>query len=235
LRSARVSRGADFETIARRTGIREPLLAAMEAGRWKDLPHGLYARAAVRSYAAFLGLDVAGILTACEAELPGIEDPIAGLARVRGLKPHVEPEAPPPTPPAAASTAAAEVPWRAAAAATLDSVIVTLPLLAAIAAAAICMRVPPSALQAGAPAFGVFGVTMASLYFLAFASLAGTTPGEWLAGQPSGAPGAAGSGHRLRERALTLAFADARLIAALGAETARRFARRHESMAAGRA
>ena len=88
LKSARIALGLDHAVVARRTGIREPLIDAMETGRWERLPHGLYARAAVRSYAGFLGLDADAIVRACEASLPGLEDPIAGLARVRGLKSH---------------------------------------------------------------------------------------------------------------------------------------------------
>src|SRR5689334_7644439 len=87
MKQARIAAGLTFEAVAGRTGVREPLLAAMESGRWHDLPHGLYARAAVRNYATFLGLDPDPILAACESQLAPMEDPIAALARLRGGRP----------------------------------------------------------------------------------------------------------------------------------------------------
>jgi Helix-turn-helix domain len=240
LKQARLKRGLDRATVARRTGVREPLLVAMEAGLWERMPHGLYARSAVRTYASFLGLDAEAIVKSCEASLPGIEDPIAGLARVRGLKPQ-KPESPPVRPPEAQPSTtqlvdapSAEPAWwpdrrRAgmiAAALTIDGALIAAPLLVTVTAAAILNRVPPSAMDHGAAAFGAFGALMAVLYFLCFAGVAGSTIGERLTGTASQAGTTAHTLRAVGDRALAAGFRDLRSIAALGVRIGRLTLRR---------
>lgn len=240
LKQARLKQGLDRATVALRTGVREPLLVAMEAGLWERMPHGLYARSAVRSYASFLGLDPEAILRACEASLPGIEDPIAGLARVRGLKPQ-KPESPPArtAEPEPATTRLIETPVAAdarwpdrrrvgmiAAALAIDGGLIAAPLLLAVTAAAILNRVPPSAMDHGAGAFGAFGALMAVLYFLSFAGVAGSTIGERVTGTASQGATTAHTLRAVGDRALAAAFRDLRSIAALGVRLGRLTLRR---------
>jgi hypothetical protein len=240
LKQARLALGVDHAAVARRTGVREPLLIAMEAGRWDQLPHGLYARAAVRHYASFLHLDADAILRACEASLPSSEDPIAGLARVRGLKPQKpepplgkmrEPEAT--TRIIEPSAVPDETRWpdrrrvsMVAAALAIDSALIAAPLLLAVAAAAVLNRVPPSAMEHGAGAFGAFGALMALLYFLCFAGVAGATIGERVTGTAGHDAMAAHTLGAVRDRALAAAFRDLRSIAALGVRIGRMTLRR---------
>lgn len=241
LKQARLALGVDHAAVARRTGVREPLLIAMESGRWDQLPHGLYARAAVRHYAKFLRLDADAIIRACEGSLPGFEDPIAGLARVRGLKP-VRSEPLPATKPAEAEPTTRlveprvhldEVRWpdrrrmgMVAAALAIDGALIAAPLLLAVAAAAVLNRVPPSALEHGAGAFGAFGALMALLYFLCFAGVGGATIGERLTGTAGHHATAVHTLAAVRDRALLAAFRDLRSIAALGVRIGRLTLRR---------
>jgi hypothetical protein len=233
MKQARLAMGLDHDAVVRRTGIRLPLLVAMEAGRWDRLPHGLYARAALRNYASFLGLEADAILHACEASLPALEDPIAGLARVRGLKPQT-PRPEPPTTRLVDTPGVDEVKpapidgrqvWRTTAALGIDSALIAAPLLVAVGAAAMMNRVPPSALEHGAGAFGAFGALMASLYFLCFAGVAGSTIGERVIGTAAGSPTTHTLG-AVRDRALAAAFRDLRSIATLGVRLGRMTLRR---------
>ncbi|HWK11262.1 MAG TPA: helix-turn-helix transcriptional regulator [Vicinamibacterales bacterium] len=240
LKQARVERRLDHATIARRTGVREALLVAMEAGLWDRLPHGLYARAAVRSYASFLGLDPDAILRSCEASLPAPEDPIAGLARVRGLKPQKAelPGAKPReiearTTPLLEHVSGPSARWpdrrrlsMMAAALAIDSALIAAPLLLAVGAAAVLNRVPPSAMEHGAGAFGAFGALMALLYFLCFAGVAGSTIGERVTGTGQHAVPSTHTLAAVRDRALAAAFRDLRSIAALGVRIGRLTLRR---------
>lgn len=86
LRLARERRGLSLATIARQWGIRETNLELIEQDRFEDLPTGLYGRAAVRAYATAVGLPGDEVLTEIIARLRTPEDPLDGLARVRGLE-----------------------------------------------------------------------------------------------------------------------------------------------------
>src|SRR5574339_184150 len=85
LRQAREARGLTIDDIGRKTGARKALLHLIDDGAFERLPAGLYGRAAVRAYATAVGIDPAAALAAVAAELPRGEDPLDGLARVRGL------------------------------------------------------------------------------------------------------------------------------------------------------
>jgi hypothetical protein len=85
LRLARERRGLSLTTIARQWGVREQNLMLIERDRFEDLPSGLYGRSAVRSYAAAVGLPREAALAEVIERLPVPEDPLDGLARVRGI------------------------------------------------------------------------------------------------------------------------------------------------------
>ena len=85
LRLARERRGLSLAAIARQWGVREYNLELIESNRFEDLPTGLYGRTAVRSYATAVGVPADEALAEVCDRLRTPEDPLDGLARVRGL------------------------------------------------------------------------------------------------------------------------------------------------------
>lgn len=199
LTQARLARGEEIASVSRRIGVAERLLLTIEDGRFGELPRGIYGRAAIRSYAAALGLDPAEILTACEALLPALDDPIRGLGRLRGVpQPRLqmceaEPE----------SENQAEVrmglgarpDWRLAVAAALDAWLIGGLLVAVVGSASLVAGAPLAGLAGSALALGLVGVLLGSSYFVWLGGVSGATGGErWVGRRPS-------SGHA---RCLTL-------------------------------
>lgn len=86
LRQAREQRGYDLDELARRTRLRVHLLEALEQGRFDALPRGVYARALIRTYASAVGLEPNNAVAEVAPLLPAAEDPIDGIARVRGFE-----------------------------------------------------------------------------------------------------------------------------------------------------
>lgn len=71
LRLAREARALTIEQVAKLTKVRAHYLKQMEAGQFADLPPGTYALSYIRSYAKFLGLNPAQVITrVTEEELP---------------------------------------------------------------------------------------------------------------------------------------------------------------------
>lgn len=189
LRLAREEHGLDIDALARRTRLRTHLLEAVEQGRWDDLPRGVYARAVVRAYAEAVGMDPHRVVTEVASLLPAAEDPLDGMARVRGFERR--PAAPDPQPDGNRSAEAPggdgmAVHARIAAAAAIDGAVLaalTLPMLAATAALA---RVPlADVVDVAAPAIGLLAALVAPLYFFLLGAIGGATPGERLAGPPA--------------------------------------------------
>jgi len=85
LKQARERRRISLATIGRQWGVREQNLELIERDRFEDLPTGLYGRAAVRAYATAVGLPADQVLAEVADRLRSPEDPLDGLARVRGL------------------------------------------------------------------------------------------------------------------------------------------------------
>lgn len=85
LRQQREARGLDILDLSRRTGVRVTFLEWIDRGDVGALPAGLYGRAAIRAYAAGVGIDPDAALGALAPHLRALEDPIDGLARVRGI------------------------------------------------------------------------------------------------------------------------------------------------------
>jgi transcriptional regulator with XRE-family HTH domain len=85
LKQARERRRISLASIARQWGVREHNLELIERDRFEDLPTGLYGRTAVRAYATAVGLPADQVLGEIADRLRSPEDPLDGLARVRGL------------------------------------------------------------------------------------------------------------------------------------------------------
>lgn len=194
LRQARERRGLSLTAIARERGVREENLELIERDRFEDLPTGLYGRNAVRAYATAVGLRPDEALGEILHRLREPEDPIFGLARVRGIDAPRPPSAGSWRSRAGALRAKAErvldaapsvarpVPlpasWRAPLAAIIDSA-----LLLAIDAAllALTARVvgvrPADVLHLALPSMLVVFALIAAVYFLLLGGIRRATIG----------------------------------------------------------
>lgn len=90
LRLARERRRISLASIAKEWGVREQNLELIERNRFEELPTGLYGRTAVRAYATAVGISADEALAEVAERLRTPEDPLDGLARVRGLTRHPE-------------------------------------------------------------------------------------------------------------------------------------------------
>jgi hypothetical protein len=76
LHRARVSRGIALADIARRTCLSPQVVQRIDAGRFDQLPAGVYARSYVRSFALAVGLDPESALASVAEHLPPPDDPL---------------------------------------------------------------------------------------------------------------------------------------------------------------
>jgi hypothetical protein len=210
-----MARAEELGSIAPRIGVREHLLQAIEDGRYADLPRGVYARAAIKSYAAGLGLPAAEILADCEPLLPAVDDPIAALCRLQGIR------SPATRKPSARAPDAAVLgcpSWQLAAVAAIDALVVVVMLLAVVAGTVTTADLPVSALgRAAAPAFGAIGAILWGCYVVLFGGIAGATVGERIVGLHPGPRESHPADLRLvASRALQCACRDASFIELLG-------------------
>jgi transcriptional regulator with XRE-family HTH domain len=182
LRQAREDMGIDLEALAHRTRLRTHLLEAVEEGRFEALPRGVYARAVVRAYAEAVGLDPNRVVTEVAALLPEPEDPIDGLARVRGIeRPAPSPsagEAPVEAPPSASARTAIPL-ARAVAVAALDTtVLLAFTAIITVATAAVGGVTVPQVVELAAGAILAQAVLAGALYFILLGGIGGATLGE---------------------------------------------------------
>ena len=180
LSHARQAAHEDLAALARRTGVRQENLRAIEDGRFGDLPPGIYGRAAVKAFATAFGFDAAAMLAACEPLLTPLDEPIAAMARARGLRarPH---EPAPVQEPARAVTAAVDTDaagWRPLAAAVIDAGVIGALLLAVVVAALTLLTAPVSALRDAGGAFAIVGMLLAGGYYFCFGGVRAATVGE---------------------------------------------------------
>jgi transcriptional regulator with XRE-family HTH domain len=190
LRQARERRGLSLNALHDRTGVREPVLAALERGAWEELPAGLYGRHAVRAYARTVGLDADSILESVARMLPEPEDPLDGLARVRGFARRVRPVEPardsghqPEPPPDCVVDDSFSIDWRPVLAAAIDGAVllgfaVALMALTVAAAGTSLATVAPVA----APAWTFLTGLVSASYFVLLGGVRSQTPGALLAG-----------------------------------------------------
>jgi hypothetical protein len=157
-------------------------LRAIEDGRFADLPHGVYGRAAIRAYAVGLGLPPDEIVSACEPLLPAVDDPIAALCRLRGIR---SPASRKPRVKAPGPVILGSPSWQLAAAAAFDALVVVAMVLTVVAGTVTTSGLPVSSLgRAAAPAFGVIGVVLWGCYLVLFGGIAGATVGQRIVGVP---------------------------------------------------
>jgi hypothetical protein len=88
LHRARVDRGIALADIAARTALNPITVQAIDAGRFTDLPAGIYARSYVRAFASAVGLEPEQVLRELEPSLPRVDDPLPVLRDIaRGAAP----------------------------------------------------------------------------------------------------------------------------------------------------
>lgn len=177
LSHARAARGEGLASLSARTGLRLNHIRAIEEGRFRDLPPGIYGRAAIRSFASAYGLDPERVLADCDALLPEVKDPLDALARLRGV----------PRTPEFASTATplvtvSDVRLRPFVAATLDGVVAGALFVCLTAGAALLIRAPIASLRSSTAALVLVALILDAGYYVWLGGLVGTTLGEFTLG-----------------------------------------------------
>jgi transcriptional regulator with XRE-family HTH domain len=185
LRTIRERRGLTLTSIARQHGVREQNLLLIERNAFEQLPTGIYGRHAVRSYAAAVGLCPDEALAEVLDRLRVPEDPMEGIARVRGLprasrrdelvhRSHM---------PAVTTQAAGA--WRQMAAAAIDgALLVAIDVMLLHLTARVAGVAAADVLRAGAlPLIAVCAV-IAALYFVLLGGIGRATIGTQLAHAP---------------------------------------------------
>jgi transcriptional regulator with XRE-family HTH domain len=176
LRLARMARGLTIESMARRTGVRAELLHAIDTGRFSDLPAGIYARSAMRAYAAAVNLNVDEILHLSAPLLPTVEDPIDAMRRLNGFAVQDHFEQPVDKPSSMLPD------WRVIAASVIDAGAMAFGLIVLVTCT-IAMGLPMTMLDraAAGPLFSVI-LLVAVLYYVIFGGIVGATIGEYVIG-----------------------------------------------------
>ncbi len=185
LRQARERRGLSLAAIARDGGVREYNLVLIEQDAFEQLPTGLYGRNAVRSYAVAVGVCADDAIAEVAHRLREPEDPIDGLARVRGIirAPSRRPADSTLTP---EQRAAGILPWRPQVAALLD-----LGILAAIDVVLIALTALVAGVRMGdimrdaLPSMVLLFALIAGVYFVLLGGVRKATIGARLTQAPA--------------------------------------------------
>jgi hypothetical protein len=180
LRLAREKRGISLATIARQWGVREQNLVLIEQNAFEELPTGLYGRTAVRSYASAVGLSPDDALAEVSGRLRAPEDPLDGLARVRGLQRQQAGRASEMTSTIARWTM--DMSWRPQAAAVLDgAVLIALDAILLMLTAKVAGAHPSDVLRVAAPWMLVIFALIAAFYFVLLGGIGRATLGSRVA------------------------------------------------------
>jgi transcriptional regulator with XRE-family HTH domain len=227
LRAARAQHGLSLTTIAREHGVREQSLLLVESDAFEELPTGLYGRHAVRAYALAVGIPADEALAEVAERLRQPEDPLDGLARVRGIERHRERK------PAAAARdverpAVAWPSWRPPVAALIDAGILfaidasVLGLTALAAGAGVA-----ETLRIAAPAMALLFAVIGAVYFLLLGGIRKATIGARIAQAPVCVDMLGVDAHAVVQRGLQCLVAEGTSLASLVAvtEPARHLAR----------
>jgi len=187
LRQARERKGLTLTAIARTQGVREHNLVLIERNAFEDLPTGLYGRTAVRAYASAVGVDPDAAVAEAAARLRTPEDPIDGLARVRGI------ERPRPRRTVEVASSVRDpvrwpISWRIPVAALIDSALLIGIDAALLGLTAAVAGVRPAALMPVAlPSMLVVFALIAAMYFVLLGGVRRATIGAQLVQADQGA------------------------------------------------
>jgi cytoskeleton protein RodZ len=83
LRAEREKRGLSLDQVASATKLRSQLIDALENEAWGKLPHPVFVRGFIRTYAKVVGADEKDLLGMYERLMPARREPIAPLAAPR--------------------------------------------------------------------------------------------------------------------------------------------------------
>jgi hypothetical protein len=192
MRQAREASGLDLPALERRTRVRIHLLDAVENGRFDELPRGVYARAVVRAYASGVGIDPNRAVTAIGPLLPEAEDPLDGIARVRGFGRAASPPGAPPAASVSVEPPTDELPSpplprampeaaaRSAAAAIDGGILAGIELLLLTLTAETAGVAVGTLIEFATPALLMLFMLIATLYFGVLGGIAGSTAGSRL-------------------------------------------------------
>jgi transcriptional regulator with XRE-family HTH domain len=184
LRTARERKGLSLARIARDRGVREANLELIDRNAFEDLPTGLYGRNAVRAYAAAVGLSPEDALADVAHRLREPEDPIDGLARVRGIE-RPRPRRTVDVAPSVARPARLPISWRPQAAALIDSGILLGLDLALLELTALVAGVRTGdILRVALPAMLMLFALIGGLYFVLLGGIGRATIGAQLVQAP---------------------------------------------------
>lgn len=210
LRAARERKGLSLARIARDRGVREQNLEIIERNAFEDLPSGLYGRNAVRAYAAAVGLSPDEAVSEVAHRLREPEDPIDGLARVRGIDYRPRPRRTVDVAPSVARPVRLPIAWRPQAAALIDSAILIAIDLALLEITALVAGVRMGdILRVALPAMLVLCALIGGLYFVLLGGIGRATIGAQLVRAPQHTGGLEGAGvHAVVHRGLRYALAE---------------------------
>ena len=181
LKQARERRGLSLTKIAHDSGVREINLELIERNRFEDLPTGLYGRSAVRAYATAVGFPADEAIGEVLHRLREPEDPIDGLARVRGIE-RSRPRRVVDVAPSVASPVQLPMSWRAPVAALIDSaLLIAIDAVLLMLTAAVARVRPGQILTDALPAMFVVFVLIALVYFVLLGGIRRATIGAQLA------------------------------------------------------
>lgn len=159
---ARQDAGLTVDDVARLTRLSPRIVSAIDEGHF-CLPSGLYARTAVRQFAAAVGLDGAAALSAVQAQLPEAPLDLVAIADLQKHEPHRSLGA------------------RYLLAAAVDAGVVLLIAATITIACSVVCQMMPAALVKSAPApFALVCATPVILYFWILGATGVRTAGPWL-------------------------------------------------------
>jgi Helix-turn-helix domain len=178
LKRAREHADLSVSDITRLTRLSPRIVSAIEDEQYERLPAGIYARTAVRAYAAAVGLDAAAVLTDLRPRLPEAPLDLLALAELRAPERHR-----PSTPlgPRPSTPLGALWPYRFTLAAAVDAALLLSLAGAIVFVCAAACRLEPSALLRTAPTSMLFLCsTPVVLYFWLLGATDVRTAGPWL-------------------------------------------------------
>jgi hypothetical protein len=160
---ARQKAGLTVDDVVRVTRLSPRIVSAIDEGHYDRLPSGLYARTAVRQFAAAVGLDSGAALAEVLAELPAAPLDLIAMA---DLREHEQPRS---------------LGARYLLAAAVDvSVVLLIAAAITVVCSAVCQMMPAALVKSAPAPIFVVCTTPVILYFWILGATDVRTVGPWL-------------------------------------------------------